>query len=297
MVGVATAENSPGASWRVQGASFLSFNGIVMTVWILGYLALGAFTGFFAGLLGIGGGSLMVPVLVMMFAAQGFSSNEVMHLALGTSMATIFFTSISSVRTHHAHRAVLWSIVKRITPGIILGTMLGTQVASMVPTKALGLIFTAFIFYVSVQMIVNIKPKPHRDLPGAFGTAAVGAGIGFISCLVAIGGGVLSVPFMTWCNVKVQNAIGTSAAIGFPIALGGALGYIWSGWEVPGLPAGSLGFVFLPAMLGVAVVSVLTAPIGARLTHQLPVAMLKRIFAAILLALAVKMMWGLFSAP
>jgi len=264
-----------------------------MTIWWLAYLGLGAFAGFFAGLLGIGGGSLMVPVLVMLFAAQGFPSGEVMHLALGTSMATIFFTSISSVRTHHAHGAVIWPIVARITPGIIVGTLLGTHVASLVPTKALALIFTLFIGYVSVQMIINLKPQAHRDLPGALGTGLVGAGIGFISCLVAIGGGVLSVPFMTWCNVKMQNAIGTSAAIGFPIALGGAVGYIWNGWGVSNLPAASLGFVYLPAMVGVAAVSVMTAPIGARLTHQLPVKTLKRVFAAILLALAGKMMWGL----
>jgi uncharacterized membrane protein YfcA len=268
-----------------------------MTIWWLAYLALGAFVGFFAGLLGIGGGSLMVPVLVMMFTAQAFSAGEVMHLALGSSMATIFFTSISSVRTHHAHGAVIWPIVARITPGIILGTLMGTQVASMVPTKTLALIFTLFICYVSVQMIINLKPQAHREMPGTLATAAVGAGIGFISCLVAIGGGVLSVPFMTWCNVKMQNAIGTSAAIGFPIALGGALGYMWTGWGVEGLPANSLGFVYLPAVIGVAAVSVLTAPIGARLTHQLPVKTLKRVFAAILLALAGKMMWGLFSAP
>ncbi len=268
-----------------------------MTIWWLAYIGLGAVVGFFAGLLGIGGGSLMVPVLVMLFAAQGFPGGEVMHLALGTSMATIFFTSISSVRTHHAHGAVLWPIVARITPGIVLGTLIGTRVASMVSTKALALIFTAFICYVSVQMILNLKPKPHREMPGAIGTGLVGAGIGLLSCLVAIGGGALSVPFMTWCNVKVQHAIGTSAAIGFPIALGGALGYIWNGWSVDGLPSGSLGFVYLPAMIGVAALSVLTAPIGARMTHKLPVATLKRIFAGILLALAGKMLWGLLSAP
>ena len=264
-----------------------------MTVWWLAYIALGAFAGFFAGLLGIGGGSVMVPILVMLFAAQGFPAGEVMHLALGTSMAAIFFTSISSVRTHHAHGAVLWPIVKRITPGIVVGTLLGTHIASLVPTKALALIFTIFICYVSVQMILNIKPQAHRDLPGIF----VGAFIGGLSCLVAIGGGVLSVPFMTWCNVKVQNAIGTSAAIGFPIALGGALGYIWNGWSEVGLPEGSLGFVYLPAVVGVAIASIMTAPIGARKTHELPVATLKRIFAAILLVLAGKMLWGLLSAP
>jgi uncharacterized protein len=268
-----------------------------MTVWWLAYLALGAFAGFFAGLLGIGGGSVMVPVLVMLFAAQGFPSGEVMHLALGTSMAAIFFTSIFSVRTHHAHGAVLWPIVFRITPGIIIGTLLGTHIASLVPTKALGLIFTIFICYVSVQMIVNAKPQPHRELPGTLGTSLVGGFIGGISCLVAIGGGMLSVPFMTWCNVKVQNAIGTSAAIGFPIALGGALGYIWNGWSIANLPQGSFGFVYLPAVVVVAAASILTAPIGARKTHQLPVKTLKRVFAAILLALAGKMLWSLFSAP
>ncbi len=268
-----------------------------MTLWLLAYLALGAFVGFFAGLLGIGGGSLMVPLLVMLFTAQGLPAGEVMHLALGTSMAAIFFTSIASVRAHHAHGAVIWRIVAHITPGIMLGTVLGTHVASRVPSTALATLFTFFICYVSVQMVLNIKPKAHREMPGRLGTSAVGFGIGAFSCLVAIGGGVLSVPFMTWCNVRMQQAIGTSAAISFPIALGGALGYIWNGWGAPGLPAGSLGFVYLPAMLAMVVSSMLTAPVGARQTHRLPVATLKRVFAAILLALALKMLWGLFSAP
>src|SRR5574343_1570401 len=158
-----------------MGVHFPGIDGVAMTIWLLAYLGLGAFVGFFAGLLGIGGGSLMVPVLVMLFTAQAFPSGEVMHLALGTSMATIFFTSISSVRTHHAHGAVLWSIVARITPGIIAGTLIGTHVASLVPTKILALIFTLFICYVSVQMIINLKPQAHRELPGALGTGLVGA--------------------------------------------------------------------------------------------------------------------------
>ena len=266
-------------------------------LWWLAYIALGIFAGFFAGLLGIGGGSVMVPILVMLFATQGFAAGDVMHLALGTSMAAIFFTSISSVRTHHAHGAVVWPIVLRITPGIVLGTLIGTYIASLVPTRALGLIFTIFICYVSVQMMLNIKAQAHREMPGVVATSLVGAFIGGISCLVAIGGGALSVPFMTWCNVRVQHAIGTSAAIGFPIALGGAVGYIWNGWSVAGLPAGSLGYVYVPAVTGIALASILTAPIGARQTHQLPVRTLRRIFAAILLALAGKMLFGLFSAP
>ena len=266
-----------------------------MTIWWLAYLALGAFVGFFAGLLGIGGGSLMVPLLVMMFTAQAFPAGEVMHLALGTSMATIFFTSISSVRTHHAHGAVLWPVVVRITPGIIVGTLIGTYVASLVPTKMLALIFTLFICYVSVQMIINFKPQAHRELPGAFGTGLVGAGIGFISCLVAIGGGVLSVPFMTWCNVKMQNAIGTSAAIGLPIALAGAAGYLVNGWGSAALPEWSFGYVYLPALVLISVVSVLTAPFGARLAHRLPVSTLKKIFAGVLTLLSAKMLHTVFA--
>ncbi|MDR2838503.1 MAG: sulfite exporter TauE/SafE family protein [Azonexus sp.] len=268
-----------------------------MAVWLFAYLALGALVGLLAGLLGIGGGLTMVPLLVMMFTAQNMPAGEVMHLALGTSLAAIFFTSLSSVRAHHAHGAVLWTIVGRITPGIILGTIAGTYFASLAPSKTLAIIFTAFISYVAVQMALDIKPKAHREMPGWFGTSAVGLGIGALSSLVGIGGGSLSVPFLTWCNVRIQNAIGTSAAIGFPIALGGALGYIWNGWGVPGLPAGSFGFVYLPAVLGIVVSSVLTAPLGARLAHRLPVATLKKLFAGLLLVLAAKMLWGLFSAP
>lgn len=265
--------------------------------WWLSILALGAFAGFFAGLLGIGGGSVMVPLLVILFSAQQFPAGEVMHMALGTSMAAILFTSISSVRIHHSHGAVLWPVVLRITPGIVLGTLAGTRLAALVPARMLAIIFTVFICYVALQMFINLKPKAHREMPGPLGTSLVGFGIGGFSCLVAIGGGVLSVPFMTWCNVRMQHAIGTSSAIGFPVALGGAIGYVWNGWGVAGLPAGSLGFVHVPAVAGLVAASVLTAPIGARKAHQLPVRTLKRIFAGVLLALAAKMLWSLFSTP
>lgn len=267
-----------------------------MQTWLLLYLALGTFTGFFAGLLGIGGGAVMVPALVMLFTAQQFAGAEVMHLALGTSMAAIVFTAISSMRAHHAHQAVRWAIVRQITPGILLGTFFGTLLASQISTRNLAFLFTAFICYVAFQMIANIKPNPHRDMPSPLATSGVGAGIGAFSCLVAIGGGALSVPFMVWCNVPMRHAIGTSAAIGLPIALGGAIGYILNGWQVAGLPEYSLGFVYLPAVACLTLASVLTAPLGARLAHTLPVTTLKRIFAAVLLLLAFKMLYGLLVA-
>ncbi|MCM2309750.1 hypothetical protein CJ010_04070 [Azoarcus sp. DD4] len=264
-------------------------------VWWLAYPVLGAVVGFFAGLLGIGGGGIMVPMLTTIFLAQGFPLAQVVHMALGTSMAAIVLTSISSLRTHHRHGAVRWEVVRGITPGILLGTFGGTFIAAHADTVMLAVFFAIFMAYVSLQMLINVKPKPSRDLPGVFGMGAAGVGIGGVSALVAIGGGSLSVPFMTWCNVKVQHAIGTSAAIGLPIALAGTAGYLINGWSVGGLPAYSVGFVYLPALVLVSVVSYLTAPIGAGLAHRLPVATLKKIFAGVLILLCVKMLYNIFN--
>lgn len=267
---------------------------MVFDVWWLSYPILGAFIGFFAGLLGVGGGGIMVPVLTTLFVAQGFPRDSVVHLALGTSMAAIVLTSVSSLRVHHKHGAVLWDVVRQITPGILVGTFGATFIASRIPSAPLAIFFACFMAYVALQMLANIKPKPTRGLPGAAGMSAVGVGIGGVSALVAIGGGSLTVPFMTWCNVKVHNAIGTSSAIGLPIALAGTMGYLINGWQAPDLPAFSLGYMYLPALVLVSAVSVVTAPLGARLAHRLPVAMLKKIFAAVLLLLCAKMLHTLF---
>lgn len=263
--------------------------------WWMAYIGLGLFTGFSAGMLGIGGGLVMVPTLTMIFSAQtGFPANEALHTALGTSMATILFTSLSSLRTHHQHGAVLWRIVFQIAPGILFGTLLGTLFASRIPAKPLAVFFTIFVCFVALQMSLNLKPKAARELPGALGVFGVGTGIGAISALVAVGGGALTVPFLTWCNVQVQRAIGTSAAVGFPIAIGGTLGYIYNGWSHT-LPPGCLGYVFLPALFWMVPFSMLAAPLGARTTHRLPVGTLKRIFAGLLIVLAGRMLWKLFA--
>ena len=261
--------------------------------WWAWYLAVGAFVGFFAGLLGVGGGLVTVPALAMIFSAQHFPADHVLHLALGTSMAAILFTSISSLREHHRHGAVIWAVVRDITPGILIGTALGTVLARQVSTRALAIFFAAFVVFVAVQMMFNLKPRPSRQLPGRLAVAGVGAGIGAISSLAAIGGGTLTVPFLTWCNVKVHNAIGTSAAVGFPIALGGAVGYIVNGLSVAELPQWSLGFVYVPALAWLVASSMLTAPLGARTAHRLPVPTLKRIFAGVLVLLSAKMLSNL----
>jgi uncharacterized membrane protein YfcA len=255
---------------------------------LLFYPALGAVAGLLAGLLGVGGGLIIVPALAWFFAAKGFPSAYILHMGLGTSLASIIFTSISSFRAHHRRGAVDWRVVMRITPGIVAGMLGGAWLAGRLDTQSLKIFFSCFLLYAGTQMLLDIRPKPSRSLPGDAGMTAAGAGIGVVSALVGIGGGTLTVPFLTWCNVVLHRAIGTSSAVGLPIALFGAMGYVWQGWGVK-LPAGSVGFVFLPALAGIVLGSVLTAPVGAHLAHALPVSRLKKIFALLLYILAARM--------
>jgi uncharacterized membrane protein YfcA len=261
--------------------------------WLFAYLALGLVIGVIAGLLGVGGGLVMVPALTWAFAQQGFVAAYNIHLALGTSLAVIVPTSLSSLRTHHAHGAVDWGLLRRITPGILLGTLLGGAVAVWLPDRDMKLFFVAFLTYAATQMLLGIKPRPHCGLPGPAGMTLAGGVIGLISSWVGIGGGTLSVPFQLWCNVGLHRAIGTAAAIGFPIALSGVLGYMLSGQAAAGLPQWSVGFVYLPALLGIAVGSGLTAPLGAKWAHQLPVGSLKKVFAGLLYLLALRMAYDI----
>ena len=264
-----------------------------MTLWWLSYPLLGIFGGFVAGLFGVGGGLTIVPFMFMLFSAQHFPPEHIMHLALGTSMATIVFTSISSMRAHHAHGAVRWDIVRSMAPGLVLGTFGGSLFAGHVPTVPMTVIFVVIVYYASVQMMLDFKPKAHRQLPGRFGLFATGGVIGMVSSLVAAGGGFMSIPFMLICNVAIHSAVGTSSALGLPIALAGAVGYVVAGWNDAGLPPYTLGYVFLPAFGGVVVMSISMAPVGARLAHRLPVKQLKRAFGGFLAFLATKMLFSL----
>lgn len=264
-----------------------------MLEWIA-YLTLGLAAGFVAGLFGVGGGLIIVPVLTFIFAAHHFPEQYVMHLALGTALASIIFTSISSLRAHHAHAAVNWKVWREITPGVVIGTLLGSVLAAYLSAYFLKAFFVVFVFYVGTQMLLDIKPQPSRELPGLLGMFATGNVIGVVSSLVGIGGGTLSVPFMTWCNIRLHQAIGTSAAIGLPIAVAGAVGYVANGLAVNNLPAYSVGFVYLPALGAIVAASILTAPLGAKLAHRLPVKKLKKIFAVLLYTLGVRMLISLF---
>jgi len=253
------------------------------------YFGIGLVVGFLSGLLGIGGGIVIVSSLAIMFAAHDFPAPYVMHLALGSSMACIVLSSVSSFRTHDKHGAVDWHVVRSVTPGLVIGVMLGVLVARVATTSVLKYMYLVFTVGVTIQWLANLKPKPSRELPGRGPLAAFGIFMGTIAGLFGGGGAVVGVPFLTWCNQSIHRAIGTVAALGFPISIIGTLGYIAAGWHVPDMPPWSVGFVYLPAVVGISSMSMLSARWGARTAHRLKGDTLRRIFAVVLVALATKM--------
>jgi uncharacterized membrane protein YfcA len=262
--------------------------------WWVAYFAIGLIVGFLAGLLGIGGGALMVPMLVFVFTAQSLPPEHLLHIALGTSMATIVFTSLSSMRAHHGHGAVDWRIARALAPGMLAGSFGAALLAGLIPTRPLAMMFTALVFFVGTQLLLDLRPKNTRELPGKAGIFVAGALIGGVSSLAAAGGAFLAIPFLAWCNVPLRRAIGTASATGFPIALAGSAGYMVQGWHAAGLPEASLGYVYLPALGLVVVMSMFAAPYGARLAHRLPVKRLRMVFALMFYALALRMLAGLW---
>lgn len=257
---------------------------------IVALLAMGSFGGFAAGLLGVGGGMILVPFITMIFTARHIAPELVVHMAIATSLATIMFTSLSSVRAHHLHGAVLWKVVAMLAPGILIGSWVGPWIGKQMNTQLLSLVFGLFVAFSATQMLLPKRPSAARELPKEPGMLAMGGLIGVVAGLVGAGGGFISVPFMTWCNVRIHNAVATSAALGFPIAFAGTLSNIYFGWGEPGLPQYSLGFIYLPALLLIAMASVTLAPAGARLAHRMPVRRLQIIFAFLLYALAAYML-------
>lgn len=258
-------------------------------------LALGTFTGFLAGLLGIGGGMLMVPFLTYLLSHRGVDTGVAVKMAIATSMATIMFTSLSSVRAHHRRGAVRWEVVRGMAPGIVAGGLLaGAGAFALVKGQGLALFFALFVGFSATQMLIDKRPSPSRQMPGLPGKAAAGTAIGFLSGLVGAGGGFVSVPFMTWCNVAIHEAVATSAALGFPIALANTLGYVVGGWSLPPALPGAFGYLYLPALFIIVCASVLTAPLGARAAHGMNVRQLKRAFASLLYALAAYMLFKSF---
>lgn len=254
------------------------------------YMVTGMIAGFFAGLLGIGGGLIIVPVLTTLFALF-LHGEHLVHLAIGTSMATILVTSLSAVKAHQKQSAVRWKVFQSLTPGVIIGGLLGSLIAHLISAGFLAKLFAIIEIAIAFKLLLNMQPSPQRVLPGIMGQSSAGTVIGCLSSLVGIGGGTLTTPYLVWHNVSIQQAIATSSAVSLPIAAAGTIGFMLTGWQVTQLPDYTTGYIYWPAFIGITLASFFTAPIGARLTHQLPASRLRKAFALLLFILAIKMFW------
>lgn len=260
---------------------------------ILLMLLVGSFAGFMAGLLGVGGGMIIVPLILWALQLQGLGALEhAQHLAVGSSFAIMVFTTFSSAWAQHKKGGIDWSIVRGMAPGMVAGVLLGSAVSKYIPKSGLQIFFIVFVVLVAVKTLLDVKPKPSRCLPGRAGLSSAGGLFGLLSSWIGIGGGSLSVPYMLYCNVPMIRAVGTSAALAWPIAVAGAVGYLYSGWHAPGLPEGALGFWYLPAVAVLSVATVVFAPLGVKAAHKLPPEKLKLAFGILLLVIAAKMMWN-----
>jgi uncharacterized protein len=256
---------------------------------LLTYLVTGAFAGLIAGLLGVGGGLVIVPALVLLFARHGVAETHLMHLAVGTSLASIVPTALSSLLAHDRRGSVNWPVVRDLLPGILAGGLAGAWLARQLSSPGLALFFGCFEILVAAQLWLGLRPSAHQDLPGRWGLALAGGVIGSISALLGIGGGTLTTPFLLLFGVDIRHAVGTSASVGLPIALVGTAGFVWSGWDVSVGRDWTTGFVYWPAVAGLLLASVPMAPLGARLAHALPRTFLVRGFALFLLTVGLKM--------
>ena len=259
---------------------------------LLTYLLTGAIAGLMAGLLGVGGGLVIVPALAWLFATQGFDGASLMHFAVGTSLAVIVPTALSSLFAHHRRGSVDWTTVKRLTPGIVLGALAGAALARQLSSNGLAVFFGLFEIAVAVQLFIGAQPGGHRPLPGRPGMGVAGSVIGLVSALLGIGGGTLTTPFLVWNGVDIRRAVGTSATCGLPVALAGAAGFAIAGLDTPVQPGLNTGFIVWPAMAAITLASVLLAPTGAALAHRLPRRVLQRVFAAFLLLVGGRMLWS-----
>lgn len=257
------------------------------------FLLIGSFVGVAAGMFGIGGGAILVPLLTSIFIS--LQMPQAIHLALGTSMSTIIITSFSSLRAQDKKGCVEWGVFKLIVPGVLVGTFLGTFLASNIKSLYLGIFFAIFMLFVSLQLFFSKQPKTSTNLLASKFQILAGFIIGGISSLVSIGGGTLSVPYLSWQGIDIKKAIGTSSAIGFPLAIAGSFGYVYNGLLDESLSVDyAVGYVYLPAVFFVALASYLTAPLGVKLMHKLPSKNIKKIFSFIPFALSLKMLYELY---
>ncbi len=262
-----------------------------MTEIFIASLFLGAVAGVSAGLFGIGGGLIIVPVLVILFTQQGFPPDLVMIMSIATSLATIICTAISSILAHHCMGAVVWDKVLRLVPGIIVGSVLGAIVADHSPKEILRLVFVVYLLYAAINLALAHKPKPGRSASSKIVDGFAGLVAGCLSAILGIGGGTLIVPFLVHFQMPMRNAVAVASACGLPIAITSTVSYALLGRSVLYLPEWSVGYVYLPAFFGIVVTSIFTAPIGAKLANKISAQRLKRYFSLLLFVMAAKLLW------
>lgn len=257
------------------------------------YLCSGVLAGLISGMLGIGGGIVLVPILLAIFHHLAMPSDLTTHMAIGTSLATIVFTSLSAVYAQYRRQAIDWELIGRLAPATVLGSFLSGYLAGFIPGHILKSLFAVFLTLAAIQLLSNWRPAAQRSLPGTAMLWGIGTGIGALSALLGIGGGTLTVPFLNWCNVDMRRAIATSTALGSTLAIFGAMGFVVAGLHQSKLPPWSFGYISLPALLGISSSAILLAPVGVYFAHRLPVMSLKKIFGLLLLMLAFNMLWNI----
>lgn len=260
---------------------------------VIYFLLLGSFVGVISGLFGIGGGGIIVPILTAIFLSHGLDERSVVHTALGTSMAIIIITSLSSIKAQQKKKAIVWNIVKLMAPGILIGTFLVTFIASKLDSFYLSIIFAVFMLFTSIHMFIGKKPKAESKVFSNKVHFFSGGIIGGLSSLVSIGGGILSVPYLLMQNIDIKKAIATSSAIGFPIAISGTIGYIVNGWSNTSWDTLTIGYVNIIAFSCVAIASFSTAPIGVMLVHKINVDIMKKLFSVLPFILSIRMIYSL----
>ena len=256
------------------------------------FALIGLIAGYLAGFLGIGGGFVVVPILTWLLLKDPATAPWAIHIAIATSLATMLVTSLSSLLSHHKRGAIRWPVVRRMAVGLMTGAVLGALVADYLPAGKLTVVFGVFAILAGLQLILARQPIAEKPLPGVPGTMGTGGVIGAISALIGIGGGAMTVPWLLWHGVRAQNAIATSAACGYPIAIAGTLSFIVLG-QTSGLSMGPLGYVNGPAFFGIALTSALAAPLGVATVHRLPPQTIKRIFGVFLIFVGTRMLAGL----
>ncbi len=257
-------------------------------------VAAGLTAGVIAGLLGVGGGIVIVPVLFQLFTMVGIDPSVTMHLAVGTSLASIVPTSVSSVRAHVRRDAVDFQLLRDWAPGVVAGVFAGSALASVARGGLLTGVFGTVAMVVALYMLlVPDGVRLSETLPGLWTQRLIAAAIGCFSAMMGIGGGTLTVPSLVLCSYPIRRAVGTSSAVGMIIAIPGTLGFMAAGWDVPGRPPLSLGFVSLLGLGLTAPTAMLTAPLGTRLAHIIDPTWLRRSFALFLMLTASRMFWTL----